>query len=34
MYKPLYNIFHKINGYTKDYNGSKYLTLIPSNKKN
>ena len=40
-YKILYSakpfslsiIFHKISEYIKDYDGSKYLTLIPANEK-
>ena len=31
--KPLFIIFHKINGYIKDYDRSKRFTLILSNKK-
>ena len=28
---PLYLIFNKVNGYFKEINGSKYLTLLPTN---
>ena len=28
---PLYLIFNKVNGYFKEINGNKYLTLIPNN---
>lgn len=31
--QPFYIIFHKTNGYIKDYDESKYLKLIPSNEK-
>ena len=29
---PLYIIFDEVNGYFKDINGNKYLTLVPTNK--
>ena len=29
---PLYLIFDKVNGYFKEINGNKYLTLDPTNK--
>ena len=29
---PLYLIFSKVNGYFEEINGSKYLTLVPTNK--
>ena len=29
---PLWLIFGKINGYFEEINGSKYLTLVPTNK--
>ena len=28
---PLYLIFSKLNGYFEEINGSKYLTLVPTN---
>ena len=28
----LYLIFHKVNGYCKEINGNKHLTLVPTNK--
>ena len=28
---PLYLIFKKVNGYFKEINGKKYLTLVPAN---
>ena len=28
---PLYFIFGKVNGHFEKFNGSKYLTLVPSN---
>ena len=28
---PLYLIFDKVNGYYKEINGNKYLTLVPTN---
>ena len=28
---PLYLIFNKVNGYFQEINGSKYLTLLPTN---
>ena len=28
---PLYLIFNKVNGYFEQINGSKYLTLVPTN---
>ena len=28
---PLYLIFNKVNGYFKEINGNKYLTLVSSN---
>ena len=28
---PLYLIFDKVNGYFQEINGSKYLTLVPTN---
>ena len=28
---PLYLIFHKVNGYFKEFNENKYLTLVPTN---
>lgn len=32
--KILYVIFRKVNGYiTKDYNGSRYLSIVPANEK-
>ena len=27
---PLYLIFNKVNGYFKEINGNKYLTLVPT----
>lgn len=30
--KPLYLIFRKINGYVKDYDVNKYLTVVPIEK--
>ena len=32
--KPLHIIFHKINGYIKDFDRSKHLKLIPTDEKN
>ena len=29
---PLYLIFSKVNGYSEEINGNKYLTLVPTNK--
>ena len=31
---PFYLIFNKVNGYFEEINGKKYLTLVPTNKKN
>ena len=28
---PLYLIFNKVNGYFEEYNGNKYLKIIPTN---